>query len=209
MHLTITASPPPILYLYMTRELTDKLIKLDYSSQLAFAYLTCERWFPTYVQYSKNFNFGDPQVLRRAIDYIYANLFTHEFHLPTISSLVEELNNNAPEEVDTALISAVSTAIAVIANTFDFVYNKNIERLEEIPGMSTEALYYYIQEAGELDDMEDDFEQKIAGHPLMLREKGIQNGILAYLLITEKLDYEDISMLISLQESERRGSLDL
>lgn len=192
----------------MKPEDTDKLIKLDYTSQLAFAYLTCERLYPNYVYFSENFHFGDPQALRTPIDYIYSNMFSHYIDLPGISSFVDEIDKNNPE-TDTALAAAASFACAATGTSLDFFCNKDIERLKEIAGMATESLFYYIQEKERLDDLDDDFEDKINQHPLMQREEAIQTGILRFLINTKKLDYEDISMLIGLQESEKKGSLGL
>jgi uncharacterized protein YjaG (DUF416 family) len=55
------------------------LEKLDYSKQLVFAYLTCERLYPNYVYFSNNFHFGDKKILRSAIDFIANALLINNF----------------------------------------------------------------------------------------------------------------------------------
>jgi uncharacterized protein YjaG (DUF416 family) len=193
----------------MQPEDIDKLIKLDYTSQVAFAYLTCERLYPNYVYYSERYNFGEPEALRNAIDFIYSNIFRQDFDLLRINSLVAELDKNTPEDGGTALADAASTACGVICNSFSFFFNQDTERLEDIAGMATEFLHHYIQEIENLDDLDADFENNINQHPHMQREEAIQTGILRFLMNTKKLNYEDISILVDLQESEKRGSLGL
>lgn len=53
----------------------EKLRTLDFTKQKIFAFLTCERLYPNYIYFSDNYNFGNPTVLREAINYLYANIF--------------------------------------------------------------------------------------------------------------------------------------
>jgi uncharacterized protein YjaG (DUF416 family) len=56
-------------------EALNKLKQLDFSKQAAFAYLICERLYPNYVYFSNKYGFGKPNILRKAIDYLYNNFF--------------------------------------------------------------------------------------------------------------------------------------
>jgi uncharacterized protein YjaG (DUF416 family) len=68
------------------------LEKLDYNKQLTFAYLTCERLYPNYVFFSDNFDFGDKQILREAIDLIYNSVLETDFvDIQQIQTILSQL----------------------------------------------------------------------------------------------------------------------
>jgi len=76
------------------------LEKLDYNKQLTFAYLTCERLYPNYVFFSENFNFGDRQKLREAIDLIYNCLLVPDFgNTKQIEFYLNAVDINTPHPI--------------------------------------------------------------------------------------------------------------
>src|SRR6187402_605144 len=94
----------------------DILKELNFQKQLVFSYLTSARLYPNYVYFSNNYNFGNPDILYKAINYIYQNIFQYGIDLPTIKSLLEKLDEVTPwpENYDTVLVSAGLDACSVI-----------------------------------------------------------------------------------------------
>ncbi|WP_199119246.1 DUF416 family protein [Pedobacter sp. ASV28] len=189
-----------------------KLKELDFNKQLAFAYLTCERLYPNYNYFSKNYDFGDPIVLRTAIDYISGNFFNQKIDKAKNDFLIEKIDTCIPEPADyeTILASSALDACTVITETLGFLNDKKKSRLEDISTMATDSVDMYIQEIEDLDFNRDkDFQKKIDSHPLMKKEISIQKGIVDFLIASMSFDLDDIRVLLNLQENNNKGSLNL
>jgi uncharacterized protein YjaG (DUF416 family) len=189
----------------------NKLKELGFTKQLAFAYLTCERLYPNYVYFSKNYRFGNPSELRKAIDYLYSNLFDKNFDKAKIDSLIAKIDTLTPQPAnyDTVIASSALDACGVIYEALNFLVDKKPLRLESISTMATDTADMYIQEKEDLDfNTDKSFQQKIDHHPLMIKEISIQKGIINYLSNVTNLEASDIDTLIQLQENNK-GSLRL
>jgi uncharacterized protein YjaG (DUF416 family) len=190
----------------------NKLKDLDFQKQAVFAYLTCERLYPNYVFFSENFNFGDPGILRSAVDYLNDNLFTIAAKRSEIDSLLNELNKNTPDTEDftTHLVSSALDACTTIQDSLEFLIDKKFSRIIQISTNAIDTVDMYIQEIEGLDYNSDkDFQNKINNHPLMKKEIDIQIGIIRFLCKSKTLNFEDIITLLLLQDNNKRGSLNL
>jgi uncharacterized protein YjaG (DUF416 family) len=191
-------------------ELTQLKI-LDFTRQRTFAYLTCERLYPNYVYFSKTYGFGNPEVLREAIHYLYDNLFNKIVDKIKIASLSKKVEENIPQPADHATIlasSALDACTAIIESLSFFVDNQTL-RLENISTMATDTVAMYVHDTNGLDPNTDiNFQQKINSNPLMLKEVAIQKGMISYLSKIDTLQSSDIDTLIHLQE-DNIGSLRL
>ncbi len=196
----------------MAVKAVNRLKELDFTKQLAFAYLTCERLYPNYVYFSTNYDFGRPHELRRAIDYLYSNLFENKSDSKEINFLITTVDSITPQpaEHDTILASSALDACGVVYESLNLLLDKQASRLESISTMATDTVDMYIQEIEELDFNSDkDFQQKIDNHPLMKKEVESQSGIITFLSNTMTIDHEDIQTLLNLQKNNKKGSLDL
>jgi uncharacterized protein YjaG (DUF416 family) len=188
------------------------LKELDFNKQLVFAYLTCERLYPNYVFFSKNYGFGNPIELRKAIDYLYSNLINQKLDSKKINSLISNIDSLTPQPAnyDTILASSALDACGVVYESLNFLLDKQSSRLDSISTMATDTVDMYIQEIAELDFNTDRyFQQKIDNHPLMQKEIKIQSGIITFLNNNTSIDLEDIQTLLQLQESNKKSNLDL
>ncbi|MFT3677221.1 MAG: DUF416 family protein [Chitinophagaceae bacterium] len=190
----------------------NSLNSLEFKKQLIFAYLTCERLYPNYVYFSANFQFGDSSVLRTAIDFVLGCILNEGIDKPLAKKFLLTVEKNTPdtEDFDTILVSSALDACTSIAETLDFLIDKQESRLKDISTVATDSVDMYIQELESLDfNADKDFQTKIDSHPLMQREVAIQTGIINYLSSRKSIDLEDINTLLSLQENNGKGNLGL
>ncbi|HTF31627.1 MAG TPA: DUF416 family protein, partial [Flavitalea sp.] len=148
----------------MSIEEVDKLKKLDFPKQAAFNYLTCERLYPNYVYFSDNFDFGNPDVLRAAVDYLYRNIFQISPDKNKITILTKEVGKNTPdtESFSTIFVSSTLDACTTIGDSLDFLIDKDFSSIKNISTYATDTVSMYIQEIESLDlNKDNDFQKKI------------------------------------------------
>ena len=184
-------------------ELTQ-LKNLDFTKQRTFAYLTCERLYPNYAYFAKKYEFGNPKVLREAIQYLYGNLLDKiidKIKLVSLSKSVEE-NIPQPADYDTILASSALDACTAIIESLSFWVDGQASSLENISTMATDTVAMYIHDTNNLDPNTDpNFQQKINSNPLKIKEIAIQKGIISYLSKIDILQPLDIDTLVHLQEN--------
>lgn len=189
----------------------NELKQLDFAKQLTFAYLICERLYPNYLFFSNKYSFGNPTVLREAIDYVSSNIIKNESDKERINSFIKKVDKNIPQPANynTVLASSALDACTAINESLDFLMDKKTSRLEDISTMATDSVDMYIQEKENLSyNTDKQFQQKIDNHPLMIKEVLIQKGIITYLHTISSINLSDIDTLIKLQ-SNNRGNLNL
>ena len=196
----------------MVIEEINKLKELDVSKQLAFAYLTCERLFPNYVYFSQNYGFGNPAILRKAMDFVYYAIFQKN-EISKSKLLIKEVHKNTPdtENYATNFVSSALDACTAIEESLNFLIDRQFERIESISTFATDTVDMYIQEIDNLDYNSDSaFQQKIDDHFLMKKEIRIQKGIIDFLvkINSTTLDSADIQTLLNLQK-KNKSNLDL
>lgn len=196
----------------MVVEDINKLEELDFPRQLAFAYLTCERLYPNYVYFSNNFDFGNPDILKEAIDFLYLNIFKKNPNKNKINNLIKEIEKNTPDTEDftTTFVSSALDACTAIGDSLDFLVDKDFLRVKCISTYGTDTVSMYIQELNNLDFNKDKaFQQKIDSHPLMKREVSLQSGIISFLSKSKTFDFGDLQTLLQFQENNKKSNLDL
>ncbi len=189
----------------------ENLEKLEFGKQVVFAYLTCERLYPNYVYFSNNFNFGDSDILREAIDFVYANLFKVSPNKNDVNSLIERVEKLLPDtgEFDTIFVSSALDACSCVLHTLSFMIDKQPSELKHILTCATDTVDMYVREIEDISASDKDFMRKVYEHPLMRREISIQQGIIVFLSSSRSLDYNDIQTLLNLQDNNGKRNLDL
>jgi len=185
---------------------------LSLVKQKVFAYLTCERLFPNYLYFHDNFRFGNPNKLRKAIDFIYLNIFEDKTDNITTDALIKELEKNTPDtgDFDTIFVSSALDSCSAIHNSLLFLHDKDFSYISYIATAATDSIDMYIQHLEKLDFNRDPkFQEKINAHHLMQKEIQIQKGIIQYLSSIELIDYDDVNTLLNLQGQINKGNLGL
>ena len=186
------------------------LKKLDFTKQLVFAYLTCERLYVNYEYFSENFNFGNPAVLRNGIDCLYENLFEKNASNSEIGRLIDQAERNAPEINNTIAYSAAGACLALY-HSLCFLMDKHLLHIAYISTVATDLVDKFIAEIENPDldnafDVNTDFDlrKKRNEHRLMVKEIARQSAIIGYLNKNNNLSYEDVKMLLSMQRRVRK-----
>jgi len=188
------------------------LKKLDFSRQKAFAYLTCERLYPHYEYFSKNFGFGNPDVLRKGIDFLHQHIFKKHPSMRQICRLVDELAPNVPEleEFTTTFAGCAAYACIALYESLCFLVEKDFLNIAYMSLAAFDSASIYAIEVEELEIVNDPgFQQKPGKHSLMKKEVAIQLGIITFLKKCDKLDYGDIKTLLDLQGNNGRNNVGL
>jgi uncharacterized protein YjaG (DUF416 family) len=180
----------------MTADLKNKLDllkEMSFTKQKAFAYLTCERLYPNYVYFFRNYGFGDTSVLRKAIDFLFLNLFEMNLDKNKTNLLIGEIEKNTPdtEDYSTSFVSSALDACTAVNESLEFLTDKKFSRIIDISTFAMDTV-----------DMRNN-------HPLIKREMAIQSGIVIFLGNCKTLEFEDVQTLLHLQENHKKGSLDL
>lgn len=178
------------------------LSSLDFKKQVTFAYLASERAFPNYNYFVQNFQFGDVNIMRNAIDFVQDSIFKASFDSNKIEYFLSETFNKTPHTNDFTTFYATTAMYSggIIYESVNLLKNKNNSKiLLDISTMSIDIVDSFIQERDDMQFEDQDFEKKIARDPLMQSEIKRQKGIISFLAEIGKIDHADIETLRQLQ----------
>lgn len=192
----------------MSIEQINQLQKLDFTKQLTFAYLTCERLYPNYVYFSENFHFGDSSVIRKAIDFLYNSIFEYHFNKKNIEVLIKRIDDVTPdtEDFSTIYVSSALDACTSVRDSLDFLIDKDFSRITYISSYAYDTVDMYVREIENI-NLSENFEQRVAMHPLMKKEILTQQGIVTFLTQSGNIDAGDIDTLLHLQKNEGKSNI--
>jgi len=190
----------------------DQLKILSFEKQLAFAYLTCERLYPNYLYFSTHYDFGNPLVLKHALDFLHDSFFENQFDNKKIDFSRNEIYRNTPDpgEFATILASSALDACTALRESLAFLKDKKFSRIIDISTFATDSVSMYVENLESLDFNKDkDFRKKIDNHPLVKKEIEIQSKVISILTNIDMLIPENIQTLLNFQHNNKKGSLNL
>lgn len=195
----------------MAIEEINQLQKLEFTKQLVFAYLTCERLYPNYVYFFDNFHFGNPGVLREAIDFLYISIFETHPDKSKIDSLIKKIDKITPdtEDFSTIYVSSALDACGAIYESLNFLIDKEFSKIKSISTFAIDTGDMYIRTIENIELSDKNFRQKVADHPLMRKEIRTQQGIITFLTKSKGIDADDIKTLLHLQENNGKSNIGL
>jgi hypothetical protein len=163
--------------------LEGQLSDLPFPNQLAFAASCCERAFPNYVCFAKEERWGDPSILRSAIDKTWEVVLGRSYTLTEIKELENRCRMVTPSSdnfpgID---VTAAQEAAFMVTLLLQFCYDNKTSYAVRIATFARDTVDMYIQVHENLAPSDPDLEQKIANHPLMQRELDRQKSDLAAL----------------------------
>jgi uncharacterized protein YjaG (DUF416 family) len=160
----------------------DQLSRLH---RVAFAATCCERLLPNYAAFSREVHWGEPAMLRGAVDYIWDVLGGGPLDRAEVDRLIERCDIVIPdtENFDTSAVSAALDAGTAVTETLRSLLDGDTDRVVDIASVCRDTVDMYIQDRDQMNYNNDpSFEQKIAQDPLMTLELARQSAILSELM---------------------------
>jgi|tagenome__1003787_1003787.scaffolds.fasta_scaffold20573182_2 uncharacterized protein YjaG (DUF416 family) len=186
-----------------TTEIKSRLEALAPRKRLAFACSVCERMVPNYETFATIENWGEPAVLRRALDSAWA--LAEGSDVPDVDDLIEELDGASPdtEDFDSLFTSPALDAASALTVTLEAATD-SMDGLGEIVDLATDTVDLFLHNTGRVHAQDADRELQIAQHPLMRRELEQQQRALDAL---ERCPELDASFLRKLRAQAATGGL--
>jgi uncharacterized protein YjaG (DUF416 family) len=153
-------------------ELTRNLGERPPSARIAFAAACAERLLPHYAAFAAETGWGDPALLRRALDRAWDFAAGADVPLEELQALRLAADDATPDTEDftTALVSPALDAANAVWYAVGCCIAADPGQAAEAGRCATATVDIYVQEREEMEPGDPDLEQRIASHPLMLAE---------------------------------------
>jgi len=113
---------------FKVEHVRTRLAGLAPAHLVAFAATVCERLLPNYGAWSATSGWGDPKVLRTALDRIWAALQGAPLETEEIHQLIEQVDAVCPDSEDFADCSAAIDAAAAVAASLEARLDHTLDR---------------------------------------------------------------------------------
>lgn len=182
------------------------LERMPVQKRIAFCAALCERMLPNYSEFSRETRWGSCSRLRAALDVVWDVALGAEHSSAELQSLIKECGELAPEpgEFRSPFTSAALDAATAISNALDCCIDGGVEECVENATLARDTIDVFLQNRGEVDIDDPQFERRIATHPLMQRELSRQLEDLEVLERAPRID----SSLSQWLKDDQRGSLE-
>ena len=130
--------------------------------QILLAIAVCKQLFFDYQKFTKENNWGNPDLLLDAINLAENFQASDE---QKIKDLLPQIHDNCPDSEDFGNASYAINASSAIYETLQFLIDHNSEHIYNIGNCLTDSLDFKIQEDDELTD------EQIDNHPLMIEAR--------------------------------------
>ncbi|TXI12815.1 MAG: DUF416 family protein [Rhizobium sp.] len=181
-------------------ELYEKLHGLSFLQRIAFSASCSERLFSNYIAFVNEANWGEPHVLRKALDTVWENLETGTISPRDLSGLIEECDEVIPdtEDFETPMVSYALDAGTAVVGTLQLWESGDLMRAVEIAGFARDTVYMALSVQG-LDDTE------MERHPWMIRELAKQEADIRILANSQSHSIEVVLRLRYGWKSQNNG----
>ncbi|WP_194756109.1 YjaG family protein [Aliidiomarina indica] len=193
----------------MTKKDTFQRIRaLELPHQGVLAAYLCERMLPNYRYFHELTEFGDPAVLRGALDAVWEKLAVNKG--TDWQRWQEKLEEITPteQEYDVLGVFPAIAACTGLSSLLQGIEEKDGASLLDVSKISQGAVSHYL-ELGEFSDIEDAGmrAKAIAEHPLSLYEIDIQQAMLTFLEETSHIDKALIREVRAIARDEGMSNL--
>lgn len=150
--------------------LSKQLTFLSKHRLISFGLDICERLLPDYIEFHHEFNWGDPEILKKSIQYIKDSIsaVVDEEKVNQLLAGLEEVLPDTEEFTDPLGTYALNAACAVF-ELLEYLIDPEIDHLLNISSVITDTLDFKLSE------LETDLdEEDILKHPEMLKEWNYQ-----------------------------------
>lgn len=198
-------------YHFNAQTLKDQIETLPRSHRVVFATSVCERLLPNYEAFSRLEQWGEPTILRSALDEVWRSLEATSLTPERLHDLQAQCEAVLPDTEDfTSLYtSAALDAGVAILETLACCRDGDPQRAATVASLARDTVDMYVQQKDHLDYADPEFEQKIAAHPLMIRELRKQREDLEELRTATALDREFLEKIRHSSNNQGRSNIDV
>lgn len=198
--------------------LEQELEKLHVFHRVAFAAACCERILPNYNAFCRMYDFGDPSVLRNALDEVWEILQGKQIDELRIEQLINNCgsDNIAPDSLDFGSDSYKSIQVLdAICKTLRACGEPTTRKILTVVEHARNTIEFCVAWEDESfnisweNDGEEKFTEAIACHPLAVQEMAKEAEDLQRLKETETLDRDFLEGLRTSFNNDGKSSLDL
>jgi uncharacterized protein len=174
---------PPSTFQAFLNELSFELRKLPLPNQLAFGASCCERSFPYYSLFAAVANWGEPAALRTTIDRVWSFCLGSALSPNEARSLEARCVSVTPDSDDfrNDHVTAGQEAAFMATLLARRCYDDDPKLIVRIAAFARDTTDMLAQIQDDMDPNSPDLEQKIARHPVVVRELEFQKQDLATL----------------------------
>lgn len=161
-------------------ELENQLSTLTDDGLVAFGLLICERMVPNYVVFSEQNAWGNPSILRSALNACWESMVEGQADI-NWTRLRAQCDESAPdtEDFQTILVSSALDAAVAVATLIDLIRTPVAQHALLIASLSRDTVDMYVQELENMPPSDPDIEERIRMHVLMQNELNAQQNDLA------------------------------
>lgn len=158
------------------RSLERRLQELPHTHQLAFAASCCERAYPNYVIFFQCARWGGPAALRTSLNRVWDFIDGSARALDYIGELEQKCESVTPDLDDFSTsdidvqAGAAQEAAFMVRLLLQFCRDCQLSYAVRITTFARDTIDMYVQVVDKLDSADPQLDEKIAQHPLMLRE---------------------------------------
>jgi uncharacterized protein len=177
--------------------LEKQVARLPPRHRAAFAALCTERMLPNYAMFSRMCRWGDPQLLRGALDKVYDALASgavDDAAMRKLKASCEKLIPDLDDFADESVSWAADAGHALVA-TFECLLTGDPRQAAACATASKDTVDNFIQEQTELSYSDPVLAGKLEDEPLLLREMSRQQDSLDALEKLKVLDARAIKQL--------------
>jgi uncharacterized protein YjaG (DUF416 family) len=206
------------LEFYDLNALKQELKALSPLHRIVFAASICERLLPNYNAFCRMENWGDPSVLRKALDEIWQVVLQGKsIDVVQIHQFQEDLNRVCPDSesddvCDACYLFEAQQAVFAIDYTLIACLEPGLQHIIQVVQCvrfhTIEAFIEEKDESFKASQYENEFEA-IANHPMAVREMAKENEDLQRLKEVEALEPEFLEWLRTSFDNGGRSLIDL
>ena len=200
-----------VMQAFNSEDLKGKLCKLNKSRQLAFGVMCCERLLPNYLAFQKDAEWGDINLIQKALDYAWESLNGIEKSIEEIEVLITSCEKVTPdsENFESLYVSLAQDCVFAICSLLDYLLKSEVDKIVQVATYATDSVDLYVQEIEDMASDDPYLESKILNHKLMQRELETQQKNLQSIEQASLLNSEYLSWLKASWSNNGKSNLDL
>jgi uncharacterized protein len=197
-------------YLDRIERIKERLEKCEPRRRVLFAACCCERLLPNYDAFVAMEKWGDPSVLRLAVDEIWAFLKGHPLHAARVRELLSACDSVTPSTMDfgSLFVSAALDCVVSIMETLECCLDGDPRHSAEVAQAACDTVVMYLDaccdpETG-VHSADPMFDKWVHASPLLAGEMQRQDETLRDIELSA---YADADSLDRLRQRARLGGI--